>query len=153
MTPAGRDVIIKPSSRAGLVFVVAWIMFLCLVTATGAARQHDAGALLLVFVWLPWLVPVALIARSQLTAVGDTLTYRSPLRTRAWHRTEICSFEIAPLRWSPSKGQVLVMQTIAGEWVEFLIITASGPRHAARMQHWLSALEDWRLSASQPQPK
>ena len=58
--------------------------------------------------------PVALIARSRLTAAGDTLTYRSPLRARAWHRTEICSFDIAPLRWSPSKGQVLVMQTMAG---------------------------------------
>lgn len=56
-------VTIRPS-RAGLILMVAWIGFLCLVMVLGAAGEHDTRGLFLVFVWLPWLVPVALAFRS-----------------------------------------------------------------------------------------
>jgi hypothetical protein len=66
-------------------------------------------------VWLPWLVPVALAARSRVTAVGDTLTYRSPLRTRTWGRLEVEHFEIASGRWS-SRARQIQMHAADGEW-------------------------------------
>jgi hypothetical protein len=68
-------VTIKPP-RTGMVLVLAWMGFLCLVIVAGAASEHDARALFLVFVWLPWLIPVVLFARSRLTAAGEILTCR-----------------------------------------------------------------------------
>lgn len=112
-------VVIKPH-RGGLVFVVAWIGFLCLLMVLGSIGAHSARGLFLVFAWLPWLVPVLLAARHRLTAAGDTLAYRSPLRTRTWRRGEVGYFEIA--------------------W----------PRDTAQVGRWYSTLEDWRLGASLP---
>jgi hypothetical protein len=93
-------VIIKPS-RQGLILIVAWIGFLCLLMVLGAVDEHDPRGLFLVFLWLPWLVPVALTARSRVTAAGGTLTCRGPIRTRVWHRAEIGAFAITASRWSP----------------------------------------------------
>ena len=85
MTSTGPAVIIRPP-RGGLVFMVAWIGFLCPLMVAGAAGEHDLRGLSLVFVWLPWLVPVILAARACVSAAGDALIYRhSPGR---WsHRT------------------------------------------------------------------
>lgn len=85
--------IIEPP-RWGLVAMVAWIGFLCLVMVLGAVDEHDPRGLFLVLVWLPWLVPVALLARIRLSAAGDVLTYRGPFRTRLWRRDEIDCFGI-----------------------------------------------------------
>lgn len=142
------DVVIK-SPRGGLVFAVAWIGFLCLLMVLGSIREHSARGLFLVFVWLPWLVPVVLGARYRLTAADDTLIYRSPLRTRAWRRGEVGYFEIAYGRWSPRVRQIQ-MRAADGEWVSFVITARSWPRDRAQVGRWYAALEDWRLSDSQP---
>jgi hypothetical protein len=98
--------------------VVAWIGFLCLLMVLGSIGERSTRGLFLVFVWLPWLVPVALAARSRVTAVGDTLTYRSPLRTRTWRRAEVENFEIASGRWS-SRVRQIQMHAVHGAppWV------------------------------------
>ncbi len=44
--------IIEPP-RWGLVAMVAWIGFLCLVMVLGAVDEHDPRGLFLVLVWLP----------------------------------------------------------------------------------------------------
>jgi hypothetical protein len=80
--PAEPVVLIRPR-RWGLVFMVGWIGFLCLLMVLGSIGEQSARGLFLVFVWLPWLVPVMLIARSRVTIAGDTLTYRSPMGTAA----------------------------------------------------------------------
>jgi hypothetical protein len=131
--------------------MVAWIGFLCLLMVAGAAGEHDARGLLLVFVWLPWLVPVLLAARSQVTAAGDTLTYRSSLRTRSWHRSEVQRFEITPIWWSYRASRIQ-MHTTDGQWVAFAVATAYWPRSTAQIEHWRTALEDWRTGTSQSRP-
>jgi hypothetical protein len=131
-----------------LAFTVAWIGFLCLLMVAGAAGEHDARGLFLVFLWLPWLVPVMLAARTHVTADGDTLTYRSPLRTRSWHRSEVQRFEITPTRWSYRANQIQ-MHTADGQRVAFAITTAYWPRSTARIERWRTALEDWRTGTSQ----
>ena len=131
--------------------MVAWIGFLCLLMVAGAASEHDAGGLFLVFVWLPWLVPVLLAARAQLTATGDTLTYRGPFRARSWHRGEVQRFEIIPLRWS-YRAHRIQMRTADGQRVAFAVTTAHWPRGTAQIERWRTALEDWRTGASQSHP-
>jgi Bacterial PH domain len=143
---ADSDVAIKPP-RSGLVFMVAWIGFLCLLIVAGAAGEHNSRGLWLVFLWLPWLVPVALIARSRVIAAGDTLTSRGPFRTRAWRRDEIDGFAITQSGWSHRVSRIEV-HTAAGAWVPLSLATASGPLLAARQQRWLSALEAWHSGAS-----
>jgi hypothetical protein len=148
VTLAEPGVVIKPH-RGGLVFAVAWIGFLCLLMVLGSIGEHSVWGLFLVFVWLPWLLPVVLAARYRLTAAGDTLTYRSPLRTRTWRRGEVEYFEIAYGRWSPRARQIQ-MHADDGEWVSFAITARSWPRDTAQVGRWYAALEDWRLGASQP---
>jgi len=131
--------------------MVAWIGFLCLLMVAGAAGEHDARGLFLVFLWLPWLVPVTLAARTQVTAVGDTLTYRSPFRIRSWHRSEVRRFEITPIQWSYRANQIQ-MHTADGQRVAFAITTAHWPRSTARIRRRRAALEDWRTGTSQPRP-
>lgn len=140
-------VTIRPS-RAGLILMVAWIGFLCLVMVLGAAGEHDTRGLFLVFVWLPWLVPVALAFRSGLTVTGDALTSQGLFRARAWPRSEIQSFEIASTWWSPRARQI-VMHTSDDEWVAFFITITSWPRRTARLERWHTALEDWRTGLGQ----
>lgn len=146
--PGEPGVVIKPH-HGGLVFVVAWIGFLCLLMVLSSIGERSARGLFLVFVWLPWLVPVALAARSRVIAVGDTLTYRSPLRTRTWRRAEVENFEIASGRWS-SRVRLIQMHAADGEWVPFAITARSWPRNTARVGLWYAALEGWRLGDSQP---
>jgi hypothetical protein len=134
-----------------LAFMVAWIGFLCLLMVAGAVGEHDARGLFLVFLWLPWLVLVMLAGRTQVTAVGDTLTYRSPLRTRCWDRSEVQRFEITPIRWSYRANQIQ-MHTADGQRVAFAITTAYWPRSTAGIQRWRTALEDWRTGTSQSRP-
>ena len=148
MIPADPALIIKPP-RAGLVFVVAWIGFLCLLMVLGSIGEHSARGLLLVFIWLPWLVPVMLAARSRVTVAGDTLSYRSPLRARTWRRGEIENFEIAAGRWS-SRARQIQMHTTDGERVSFAITARSWPQSTAQVGRWYAALENWRLGDSQP---
>ncbi|HEV2375914.1 MAG TPA: PH domain-containing protein [Streptosporangiaceae bacterium] len=117
----------------------------------GAAAEHDPRGFFLVFVWLPWLAPVMLAARYRVTAAGDTLTYRSPFRTRAWHRSEVQGFEITPGRW-PYRSRQIEMRTTAGESVAFSITARSWPRSTAQTDRWRTALEDWRTGTSQSHP-
>lgn len=141
--PAEPAVLIRPR-RGGLVFVAAWIGFLCLLMVLGSIGEHSARGLLLVFVWLPWLVPVMLAARSRVTIAGDTLTYRSPLRTRTWSRGEVLNFEIVSPRWLPRVRQI-TMHTAHGEWVSFVGTARSWPQNTAQVDRWHAALENWRL--------
>jgi hypothetical protein len=148
--PGDPVVTIRPSCR-GLAFIIAWIGFLCLLMVAGAAGNHDARGLFLVFLWLPWLVPIMLAARTQVTAVGDILTYRRPFRTRSWRRDEIQRFEIAPIRWSYRAKQIQ-MHTADGQRVAFGITTAYWPRSTAQIGRWRTALEDWRTGTSRSRP-
>jgi hypothetical protein len=143
---ADPDVTIK-TPRSGLIFMVAWIGFLCLLIVAGTASEHNSRGLWLVFLWLPALVPVALIARSRVVAAGDTHTSRGPFRTRAWRRDEIDGFAITQSPW-PTMSRIEV-HTAAGEWVPLSLATASRPLWgAAPQQRWLSALEAWHSGAS-----
>jgi Bacterial PH domain len=125
------------------VFVAAWIGFLCLLMVVGSIGEHSARGLFLVFVWLPWLVPVILAARSRVTVAGDTLTYRSALRVRTWRRGEVRNFEVVSRRWSPRVRQVR-MHTANGERVSFAITARSWPQNTAQVDRWCTALENWR---------
>jgi len=89
------EVTIKPS-RQGLVFMLAWIGFLGLLMVLRAFALW-----LFCVVLLACLVPVALTARSRLSATGNTLTYRELVRTRVWRRHEIEGFAI------PTRGHCL----------------------------------------------
>jgi len=131
--------------------MAAWIGFLCLLMVAGAAGDHDPRGFLLVLVWLPWLVPVMLTARAQVTAAGDTLTYRGPFRTRSWHRSQVRCFEVAPVRWSRRASQVQ-MHTADGQRVAFAVTRAYWPWSTARLQRWRTALEDWRAGTSARSP-
>jgi hypothetical protein len=150
MIPAEPAVLIRPRRR-GLVLVVAWIGLLCLLMVVGSIGEHSARGLFLVFVWLPWLVPVMLAARSRVTVAGDTLTYRSPLRTRTWRRGEVRNFEVASPWWSPRVRHVR-MHTANGERVSFAITSRSWPQNTAQVDRWYTALENWRLGGNQPAP-
>ena len=138
---AGDGVTIKTSAR-GAVIMVAWIGFLCLVMVLGAVNERDPRGLLLVLIWLPWLVPVVLLARIRLSVVGDVLTYRGAFRTRAWQRDQIEGFGIVQSRWRPDVGHVQLF-TRDGQCIIFFIASASR-RREDRLQGWLAALEDWR---------
>jgi hypothetical protein len=133
------------------VFAVAWIGLLCLLMVLGSIGEHSARGLLLVFVWLPWLVPVMLAARSRVSVAGDTLTYRSGLRARTWRRGEVRNFEIATRWWSPRARQIQ-MHTANGERVSFAITARSWPQNTAQVDRWYTTLENWRLADNQPAP-
>jgi hypothetical protein len=133
------------------VFAVAWIGLLCLLMVLGSIGEHSARGLFLVFVWLPWLVPVMLAARSRVSVAGDTLTYRSALRARTWRRGEVRNFEVAARWWSPRARQIQ-MYTANGERVSFAITARSWPQHTAQVDRWYSTLENWRLAGHQPAP-
>jgi hypothetical protein len=75
VTRVDAELTIRPSA-VRLVVMVAWILFLCMVVVIGAVNQHDPRGLLLVLIWLPWLVPVALLSTSRLRVVGEVLTLR-----------------------------------------------------------------------------
>jgi hypothetical protein len=141
---AADGVAIKASAR-GAVIMIAWIGFLCLVMVLGAVNERDPRGLLLVLVWLPWLVPVALIARIRLSAVADVLTYRGAFRTRAWQRDQIECFGIIQSSWRPDVGHVQML-TRDGQCIIFRIASASR-RREDRLQGWVAALEDWRSDA------
>jgi Bacterial PH domain len=126
------------------VFAAAWIAFLCLLMVLGSIGEHSARGLFLVFVWLPWLVPVMLAARSRVTIAGDALTYRSPLRTRTWRCGEVRNFEVASPRWLPRVRRI-TMHTASGERVVFGITARSWPQNTAQVGRWYTALENWRL--------
>jgi hypothetical protein len=148
---SGDPVVTIRPPRGGLAFMAAWIGFLCLLMVAGAVGEHNARGLFLVFVWLPWLVPVMLAARCQVTAIGDTLTYRSSFRIRSWHRSQVQRFEITPLRWSYRANQIH-MHTTGGQSVAFAITTAHWLRGTAQIERWCTALEDWRNGTSQSRP-
>lgn len=138
----GPAVTIRPS-RGGLILMVGWIGLLCLLTVLGAAGEHDRRGLFLVFVWLPWLIPLILAARMRLTAAGDVITYRSLFRTRSWHRGEIQGFDVSP-GWS-YRSLRIEMRTGAGERVPFAITVTR--LRSTRIENWHAALENW-LTAS-----
>jgi hypothetical protein len=146
MTP-DEQLTIRPSA-GGAVLMVAWILFLCLLMVVGALNQHDPRGLLLVLIWLPWLVPVALIGRYRLSVAGDVLTYRSPRRTRHWRRDQIAEFGIVQSTLNPRIGYVY-MRTHNGEQVTFHI-AAGSRRRPERLQGWLVALRDWLPAAHPP---
>jgi hypothetical protein len=131
--------------------VAAWIGFLCLLMVLGSIGEHSARGLFLVFIWLPWLVPVMLAARSRVTLAGDTLTYRSPLRVRTWRRVEVQNFEITSRRWAP-RVRLITMHTANGERVSFAITARSWPQNTAQVDRWYTSLENWRLGNDQPAP-
>jgi len=149
MTRADEQLTIRPSTVGG-VLVVAWILFLCLLMVIGAINQHDPRGLLLVLIWLPWLVPVALVARYRLSVAGDVLTYRSPLRTRSWLRDQIAEFGIVQSTMNARIGY-LYMHTLAGEHITFHIASSSR-RRPERLQAWLAALRDWYSGTISPSP-
>jgi hypothetical protein len=147
VTAADSDVVIKPR-RWGLIVMVAWIGFLCFLMVVGAVNEHDPRGLWLVFVWLPWLVPVALMARSRVVAAGDTLTCRGPLRTRVWRRAEIECFAITPSWWSPRVSGV-EMRLAAGGQITLPLTGTSRLRGGVQQQRWFSQLEAWLSGAGQ----
>jgi hypothetical protein len=103
-----------------------------------AIGQHDPRGLLLVLIWLPCLVPVALFGRYRLRAAGDVLTYRSPLRTRSWRRDQIAESGIVQSSMNPRIGY-LFMRTLNGEQITFHI-ASSYRRRQERLQAWVVAL-------------
>lgn len=140
MVGADERLIIAPS-RAGAVLAVGWIMFLCLLMVAGAVGAHDPRGLLLVLIWLPWLVPVVLLARFRLCVAGDVLTYRRPLSTRSWRRDQIAEFGIVQSAWRARVGYVY-LRTLAGEQIT-LHLAAGSRRRPVKMQGWLADLRDW----------
>ena len=139
MTSAGEQLMIRPSA-VGAVVITAWILCLCLLMVIPAISEHDPRGLLLVLIWLPWLVPVALLSRYRLRAAGDVLTYRSPLRTRSWRRDRIAEFGIVQSRMNPRIGY-LYMRTRDGEQITFRV-ASSYRRRQKRLQAWLAALSE-----------
>jgi hypothetical protein len=103
----------------------------------GAINQRDPRGLLLVLIWLPWLVPVALIGRYRLSVAADVLTYRSPWRTRWWRRDQIAEFGIVQSTLNNRIGCVY-MRTRDGEQVTIHIASGSR-RRSERLQSWLAA--------------
>ncbi len=140
MISAGEGLTIRPS-RAGAVLMVIWIVFLCLLMVAGAVNEHDPRGLFLVLIWVPWLVPVALLGRFRLSVAGDVLTYRRPLGTRSWRRDQIAEFGIVQSAWQPRVGY-LHMRTLDGETVTFRV-AAGSRRRPGKMLGWLVALRDW----------
>ncbi|HXW44979.1 MAG TPA: hypothetical protein VEL03_09340 [Streptosporangiaceae bacterium] len=133
------------ASRIVLAFMIGWIALVCLLVITGALRQHDPRGFLLLLVWLPLLVPVALVARVRVKASGDTLTYHGLLRKRAWRRQEIARFAITKPVQSPRPGH-LEVRTVSGESIIISIPGAS--RNADQQQSRLVMLENWRRARS-----
>jgi hypothetical protein len=129
------------ASRVGLVFLVGWIALICLLTVAGALRTHDARGILLVLIWLPLVVPVALVARVRVKASGDTLTYQGMIRKQAWRRQEIDRFVITKPAQSPRPGQ-LEVRTRSGESV--IMSIPGAVRNAERQRSRLAMLENWR---------
>src|SRR5215472_1886384 len=139
MTSAGEQLMIRPSA-VGAVVMTAWILCLCLLMVIPAISQHDPRGLLLVLIWLPWLVPVALLGRYRLRAAGDVLTYRSPLRTRSWRRDQIAEFGIVQSSMNPRIGY-LYMRTRDGVQITFRV-ASSYRRRQKRLQAWPAALSE-----------
>jgi hypothetical protein len=146
---ADEQLMIRPST-VGAVLMVGWILFLCLLMVIGAVNEHDPRGLLLVLIWLPWLVPVALLSRYRLSVAGDVLAYRGPLRTRSWRRDQIAEFGIIQSTLNVRVGYVY-MRTLAGEQVTFHI-AAGSRRRPDRLQAWLAALRDWLARTPSPSP-
>lgn len=140
---------IRPSP-VGAVLMVGWIMFLCLLMVVGSVNEHDPRGLLLVLVWLPWLVPVALLGRYRLSVAGEVLSYRGPLRTRSWTRDQIAEFGIVQSAWRVRVGY-LYMRTFDGEQVIFHIASGSR-RRPERLQAWLAAFREWLSGTPSPTP-
>jgi len=139
-----RPLVIR-ASRVGLAFLVGWIALLCLLIVVGAISRHDPRGILLVLIWLPLLIPVALVARIRVKASGDTITYHGLIRKRAWQRQEIDRFGITKFAQSPRPGQ-LEVRTRTGESV--IMSIPGGVRNAERQRDRLSKLESWRLARS-----
>jgi len=133
------------ASRFGLAFMVGWIVLLCLLVLASAVSSHHPRGFLLLLLWLPLLIPVALVSRVRVKASGDTLTYHGLIRKRAWNRRDIDRFAITKPAESPRPGQ-LELRTVAGESV---IMTIPGAfRNAERQQSRLALLENWRRGRS-----
>jgi hypothetical protein len=133
------------ASRIGLAFMVGWIVLLCLLIVAPAVSNHNPRGILLVLVWLPLLIPVALVARVRVKASGDTLTYHGMIRKRAWNRRDIDRFDITERAKSPRPGQ-LELRTVSGESVIMSIPGAF--RNAERQKSRLALLENWRRGRS-----
>jgi hypothetical protein len=149
ITSADEQLMIRPSA-VGAVLITAWILFLCMLMVIPAISQHDPRGLLLVLIWLPWLVPVALLGRYRLRAAGDVLTDRSPLRTRSWRRDQIAEFGIVQSSRNPRIGY-LYMRPRDGEQITFHI-ASSYRRRQERLLAWLAALRDWCPGTVTPSP-
>lgn len=139
-----RPVVIG-ASRLGLAFMVGWIALVCLLIVAGALSARDPRAILLVLIWLPLLVPVALVARIRVKASGNTLTYHGLIRKRAWQRQEIARFAITKPVQSLRPGQ-LEVRTVSGESV--IMSIPGAVRNAERQQRRLAMLENWRIARS-----
>jgi len=133
------------ASGFGLAFMVGWIVLLCLLVVASAVSNHHPRGFLLLLLWLPLLIPVALVSRVRVKASGDTLTYHGLIRKRAWNRRDIDRFAITKPAQSPRPGQ-LELRTVAGESVIMSIPGAF--RNAERQQSRLVMLENWRRGRS-----
>jgi len=122
---------------------VGWILFLCAVMVLGALNEGNPRALALVFVWLPFLVPVLLGGRSFVRAEGDQLVFRGCLRTRSWRRNEITAFRVSQSPWSPLMSRI-EMSTTSEPRVVFWPTNVSWPKGTTQLDRWLLQLERWR---------
>jgi hypothetical protein len=140
---------IKPTGSVSMFRIVALTAF-CLILA-GAGNAAAGGGmywLFLVILWPPGIALALVINRARLTATGDVLTYRGPLRTRAWQREEIEAFWL-----DRSGGRTfnvhIGMDTVTGEHVAFRAIQASSLADKWELDCWRAALWDWLEAADE----
>jgi hypothetical protein len=144
------DVHIKPTSEVLIIRVVVLTGF-CFILA-GAGNAATGGGtfwLFLVIFWLPGIALALVIHRARLTTTGDVLTYRGPLRTRAWQREEIAVFWL-DRSGGRSQNVHIGMDTAAGEEVVFRAIEASWLFNRWELDRWRAALWDWLEAADEP---
>ena len=155
MGPVIPGVHIKSTGSVLMMRVVA-LAWCCLILAGAGSAMAGGGKfwLLLVILWPPAVALVLVINRARLTAAGDVLTYRGPLRARAWQREEIAAF------WLDTSGGRtfnrgtfnvhIGMDTAAGEQVAFRAIQASRLSDKYELDCWRAALWDWLEAADEP---
>jgi hypothetical protein len=101
----------------GLFIRVVWLSVLCLILAGMATAVGGTFWVFLVILWLPGVALALVIHRAGLTATGDVLTYRVPLRTRAWHRGEIAAFWLEKTGWTRGMTAHIGMETTVTDQV------------------------------------
>ena len=147
MAPVFPGSPIKPTSW-GLFIRVVLFTVLCFIMAGMATAVGGSFWLFLVILWLPGVALALVLHRARLTTTGDVLTYRGPLRTRAWHHEEIAAFWLGRSWWAHGKAHV-EMETLTGERVVFWAVDASLLFNSRELDRWLATLQDW-LDADQP---